>query len=395
VISLTRREASARDAEPKAEPATRIEKTLIALGIDARVVSSTLGDLAEELAERSERDGFVRARLWWVREAIRSLPHMARYGIMYSHRTRVVFAATTVLLAIAASVATRVHAGPPAQIVLDGPTLAGTFVLNDTRSAQIPARIVDDRGHALPSRQLHYVLRSGKGVAVSPTGAVSCTSNTDAVVSASVESIVTSIPVACRIVRELRATRWLTLIAGADARPLPFAASGTDGESVRQLRGAMRVDDSTIAMVDGGRVRPIQPGETTIEVEVARHTARTRVFVHALIEHFTDRTPNQRFVAVLVHVGPAAVQRIAVPVGAFWLTYVPRREGTTTPTIVGDGPIRCTDARGLEGERFSAAEHTRYCTATSAGAAILVSAAGAVIDGALALELEAGPRAAP
>jgi hypothetical protein len=394
VISLTRHEAPARNTESTAQPATRIDGTLIALGIDARVVNSVLGDLAEELAERSERDGFAKARLWWIRETIRSLPHLARHGIMYSHRSRIVFAAATALFATAASVAARVHVGPPTQIVLDGPTLAGALVLNDTRNAQIPARIVDDRGHTLHSRRLHYELLSGEGIAVSPTGAVVCTSNTDAVVSASVESIVTSIPVACRIVRELHAPRWLTLIAGAGARALPFGAIGTDDEPVHQVRGAMRVDDSTIATVLGARVRPIREGETTIEVEVAGHTARTRVFVHAMVEHLTDPTPNQRFVAVPVHVAPGSVQRFAVPVGAFWLTYVPQREGTPAPMIVADGPIRCTNAGEPGADRFSAGEHARYCIAGDAGAAIRVSG-GAAVDGALALELAAGPRSAP
>jgi hypothetical protein len=268
-------------------------------------------------------------------------------------------------------------------------------VINDTRSAQIAARIVDDRGHSLPSRRLHYELRSGEGIAVSRGGAVTCTSNTDAVVSASVESIVRNIPVACRIVRELRATRWLTLIVGTDARPLPFGAMGVDGEPVRQIRGATRVDDSTIVTSDGARVRPLRQGETTIEVEVAGHTARTRVFVHALVEHFTDGTPNQRFVAVPVRVGPRSVQRFAVPVGAFWLTYVPRREATTSPRIVADGPIRCTDARVPGADRFPASEHAKYCVARDRGAAILVSAEGAAIDGALALEVGSGPRTAP
>src|SRR5262245_21518467 len=111
VISVTRREACIRDAKPTAQPATLTEETLIALGIDARVVSSTLGDLAEELAERSERDGFARARLWWVRETVRSLPHLARYGIMHSHRTRIVLAATAAVLVTAVGVARGVHAG--------------------------------------------------------------------------------------------------------------------------------------------------------------------------------------------------------------------------------------------------------------------------------------------
>jgi hypothetical protein len=314
---------------------------------------------------------------------------------MYSLRTRIVFAATTALLATTVRVATRMHAGPPAQIVLDGPTLAGVVILNDTRSAQIPSRVVDDRGHALPSDRLRYELRSGEGIVVSPTGAVTCTSNTDAVVSASVESIVTSISVACRIVRDLRAAPWLSLIAGADARPLPFGAIGIDGKPVRQVRGVTRVDDSTIVASDGALVRPLRPGETTIEVSVAGHTARTRVFVHAMVEHFTDRTPNERFVAVSVRIRPGGVQRFPVPVGAFWLTYVPQREGTTPPTIVAEGAMRCTDAREPGAARFPAGEHARYCIASDRGAAILVSAAGTAIDGALALAAGAAPRAAP
>jgi hypothetical protein len=59
-------------------PSRLIESTLHALGAEPQFRDDLLGDLAEELAVRAERDGRWSARLWYYREAIRAVPHLLR-----------------------------------------------------------------------------------------------------------------------------------------------------------------------------------------------------------------------------------------------------------------------------------------------------------------------------
>jgi hypothetical protein len=59
-------------------PPRLIESSLQALGAEPQFRDDLLGDLAEELAMRAERDGRWSARLWYYREALRAVPHLLR-----------------------------------------------------------------------------------------------------------------------------------------------------------------------------------------------------------------------------------------------------------------------------------------------------------------------------
>lgn len=54
---------------------------LEALGASAEFREPLLGDLAEEFAQRAERDGVPSARRWYYREAVRATPHLLRAGL--------------------------------------------------------------------------------------------------------------------------------------------------------------------------------------------------------------------------------------------------------------------------------------------------------------------------
>lgn len=57
-------------------PPRVVESLLEGLGAGTRFSEPLLGDLAEELALRAERDGVDAARWWYRREALRAAPHL-------------------------------------------------------------------------------------------------------------------------------------------------------------------------------------------------------------------------------------------------------------------------------------------------------------------------------
>lgn len=67
------------------EPPRKTESLLEALGADADFREAMLGDLAEEFAERVDRDGVFAARRWYYREAMRAAPHFLRNWLRGVH----------------------------------------------------------------------------------------------------------------------------------------------------------------------------------------------------------------------------------------------------------------------------------------------------------------------
>src|SRR4051794_16797389 len=86
------------------ERASRLERLLCNLGADPAFVEAVLGDLAEERAARTSTDGASAARLWYAREALRSMPHLVASAVRVSSwRRRATF---MLCLAAVASVMT-------------------------------------------------------------------------------------------------------------------------------------------------------------------------------------------------------------------------------------------------------------------------------------------------
>ncbi|MGZ8377129.1 MAG: hypothetical protein ACXW05_20495 [Gemmatirosa sp.] len=92
---------------PRVRPAKpslpTVEALLRALGADPAFVEAVLGDLAEECAERAARDGVRAARWWYVREAVRSAPHLVRSWRRHAGRHQRARVAACVALGVVAS----------------------------------------------------------------------------------------------------------------------------------------------------------------------------------------------------------------------------------------------------------------------------------------------------
>ncbi len=63
------------------QPPSAFESILKSLGADPYLSEVVLGDLAEEFDQRVAFDGEVEARRWYVKEAIRAVPHLLRNAL--------------------------------------------------------------------------------------------------------------------------------------------------------------------------------------------------------------------------------------------------------------------------------------------------------------------------
>jgi hypothetical protein len=369
------------------------ERFLCAIGIDSDLIEAAVGDLTEEFANRAERDGARAARVWYAREAVRSMPYVILTALRHGGpraRLRLVACLATVLLPFVLTAAMVVlRDGPPVRLAASIADASEGLVVNTMRPIQLPIRAFDRRGHLLESRDVRYRWTSGSPIAISSDGVVACTQRGDAVVTASLGAITTNVDLRCRPVREMRASSWIDFMTGDPARDLPFVAIGVDDLPVMQLRGTARVLDSSVATLVGTTIRPRAIGQASVVVDVGDRTAMMSVIVHEQVASFVGLRPDQRFVAVPVRVAQGDTVHWALPQGAFWLKYLPRNAGEAPPTITVSGAISCSRGNGLNAFRALLDVYVVYCLVRAGGATVDVAhgrLGAQVVEGSLALQ---------
>jgi hypothetical protein len=327
------------------------ERLLRAVGVEPTLVDCVFGDLAEERAERAERYGRALAGLWCVEQVVRSTPHLLVSAYRFggpAARARLCAALGVIALATAGvGAAIALRDGPPARIIPDLANAADGIIVNNVKPVQLPMRVVDKRGRRLESQPVHYAWASGARIAVSPTGEVRCGFAGDAVVRASSGAASTDVFVRCRPVRNIDHSNWVDLLEGAPPTALPFTAIGLNGEPVLQLRGAVRVEDSSVVSYDGSVLRPRKVGHTVVSVEVGDRRVAMSVIVHETVQSFASLRPDQRNVAIPVHLTRGDTVHWVLPPGLFWLKYLPHRASDTPPTITVEGNIACSTGDGI------------------------------------------------
>jgi hypothetical protein len=373
------------------------ERLLATLGVDAMLVDSVFGDLAEERAERSARHGKVLAGLWCVEQIARSTPHLLvsayRFG---GPAARVRFSVALGLVAIATAgvgAAIALRDGPPARIVTDLANAADGIVVNKMKPVQLPMRVLDKRGHRLESEPVQFAWVSGAKISISPTGEVTCGIVGDAIVRVSSGAASADVPVRCRPVERIETSSWVDLVEGDPPTSLTFTAIGLNGKPVLQLRGAIRIDDSTVAAYDGSTVRPKQIGRTLVWVDVGDRTSPMPVIVHERVDSFESLRPDQHNVAMSVRLARGDTIHRALPPGVFWIKYLPRRATETPPTIAVEGPINCSAGEGIKVYRMALEEYGKYCIARP-GASVLVAHGPnglPIVEGSLLLQRLSSP----
>ncbi len=253
-------------------PSSCTERILQNLGAHPAFADSVLGDLAEERAQVATLHGAAAAQWWYVREALRSAPHLLWNAVQYggplgrARGAAMLLAVTLVPTVVLATY--RLSDGPPARLVIGTGDASADLIVNSRRPMQVSSMVFDAAGHALPPTGVRYRWASGAPVEVTPAGIVTCTRPGDASIRASLGAVATTALLRCRPVRDVRAPNVLNLVVGDPSQDVPFEALGPDGRPVKLLAGAMSVGDSSIVTLEGQRIRARVAGQTWVTTQI-------------------------------------------------------------------------------------------------------------------------------
>lgn len=389
MITLLHRERIAKRYSRTEAPVT--ERLFLWLGTDATFLADVFGDLAEERAMRIARDGTRSAQGWYLRECVRSTPHLVQNALKYGGGptlAKLGFFAAALLASL--GIAIFLYLGAPARLLPNAGEVASGIIVNNVDPVYLQMRVLDRTGKEIEAKGLHFRQIGGAPMEIREDGLVGCKSRSDAKVRVTFEKLVTDIDVRCRPVRDLRATVWMDFLVTDSSASLPFVAVGVDGLQVSELRGRIRVADSTVATIDGTTIRPLRQGRTFIDLYIGDRFVRVGVAVHRLVNSFAELRPNDQAVAVTTAVARNDTLRWELPRGVYWIKYLSRRPGEAPPSILVEGDAGCVKDDPLRARIPIRDVYARYCLVRAGGAHVVVAhgAEGSpVVEGALALEV--------
>jgi len=329
--------------EPKANSALVTECVLMALGGDPAFIADLLGDLREEYSYRAARDGVNTARFWYLREMARSTPHLVwnaiRHGTPSARARLAAFILTVVVTFSVLTLAWLTRNGPPASLVVGGGVDSDGIVVNNLGPVPLSMSVLDARGRRLERTEVRYQRISGAPIQVSTRGVIKCTRPGDAIVRASLAPLQRDFVVHCEPVRKIRDAGWGNFVVGGPAGTFTVDAIGLDGKPVTRIAARLRVEDSTIATLDSsGRLRPLRPGQTWIDIEIGDRRAGAFVTVFEPVRTFEALRPDQLWVVAPIRLARGASIRWPLPTGAFFLTFsADSSEAPPTRGFVGLG----------------------------------------------------------
>lgn len=313
---------------PKTNSALLIDRALLALGGDPTFIADLLGDLSEEYTYRAAHEGVYVARLWYVREVVRSTPHLVWNAIRHgTPAARARLAASILAVVVTFSVLTLAwltRNGPPASLLVGGGIESDGIVVNNLGPVQLSMLVLDARGHRLERTDVHYKRVSGAPIQVSTRGVIKCPRRGDAIVRASLVPLHRDFVIHCEPVRKIRDAGWGNFVVGGPAGVFTVDAIGLDGQPVTRIGARLRVKDSTVATLDSsGRLRPLRPGQTWIDIEIGDRRAGSFVTVYEPVRTFEGLRPDQRWLVAPVRLARGASTRWPLPTGVFFLTFSP------------------------------------------------------------------------
>ncbi len=379
------------DAPSTRSDAPATERAFASLGADPAFLADVLGDLVEERVVRTERDGAWSARWWYFRECVRSTPHLLRNAVQHGG------APTLAKLGLIAAIvlgslglALFLYLGAPARLLPNVGEVANGVVVNNIDPVYLQMRVLDRKGKEIEAKGLQFRQIGGAPLQITEEGLVGCNARSDAKVRVTMGRLATDIDVLCRPVRDLRATVWMDFLTGDSSVKLPFVAVGVDGREVSELRGRIRVADSSVATVDGATIRPLRAGRTTIDLNIGDRFVRVGVAVHRVVKAFAELRPTDVAIAVPIAVAQGDTLRWELPRGVYWIKYLSRRPGEAPPSILVEGDAGCVKDDPLRARIPIRDVYARYCLVRAGGAHVVI-AHGAeglpVVEGALALEV--------
>ena len=394
----------------KTNSALLTDRALLALGGDPAFIADLLGDLSEEYTYRAAHDGVYAARLWYVREMVRSTPHLVWNAIRHGTPSARARLAASILAVVATfsvlTVAWLTRNGPPASLVVGGGIDSDGIVVNNLGPVQLSMSVLDARGHRLERTDVRYQRVSGVPIPVSTRGVIKCTRRGDVIVRASLATLTRDFVIHCQPVRKIRDAGWGNFVVGDPAGTLTVDAIGLDGKPVTRIAARLRVFDSTIATVDAsGRLRPLRPGQTSVDMEIGDRVARAEVMVFEPVRTFEGLRPDQRLVVAPIRLPRGASIRWPLPTGVFFLAFsADSSEAPPTRGFVGLGsgsgptvqsPVNMSVAGLITCTRMPELRPSVlwvYCRARAPGATLILTYSGPGVSheivGTLALERE-------
>ena len=343
------------DHSGEGEHASRAERLLCALGADPGFVEAVLGDLAEERAARCVADGPRAASSWYVREALRSSPHLVASAVRvasWSRRAAAMLGLGAVGFAVTFAVRGMLgDGGVPAQLLAAGDSGDGV-VVNNVKPVRLTMQVLDSAGRVLPDTGIRYRWLSGTPVPVTSHGVATCTQSGDAIVGASLGPLTTRLVLRCRPVHRVSMQGGVNLIVGDSPVAVPFRAFDAQGRAVSLLRGEFSVEDSSVATLDvaadGTRlVRARAPGYTRLHIQIGDRSEFTGMNVYERASSPEGIHPGQ-YVATRVELAAGEVRQWHIPAGleTFQLAMRPYGDGKRVPALAIVGANCVT-----EGER--------------------------------------------
>lgn len=361
------------------------------IGLDVDMVDDIAGDFAEECAGLSGPAGIAR-RAWCVGQAVQALPYLAINTLRRGQpRARVrLLSAMSALLFVAASViaAPQFIVGPPARIAADRGFDASDIVINNVEFVQMPLRVLDAYGHTVTKAVIRYEHVSGDRIALSQSGAVSCYERGNAVVRASVDDVTSLVTVRCRPVTRIHTAASHDFLPGDPPHVLRVDAVGADGKVVKELRGSVRIGDTSVAALHGDLLTPRGAGSSRLLIAVGDAYVNVAVNVHEIVDRFDRLAPTQRNVAMRLHIARGDTLRFPVPAGLLWVKWMSRDGGAAHPTIAAEGSGYCHADSEAFTRWLPAGVYGAYCD-VSDGTRIRIALGGggdSVLTGALLLE---------
>jgi len=326
---------SAQASGSRVRGTSYVERLVRAIGADAQVVEDVFGDLAEEYASRIGREGALMARTWYVREVIRSAPHLVDHALRRAAHRHPARLAACLMTAVAVPIAVVLtyQARSVASLAAEGES---GYVLNSVRPVRLPVRVFDARGRLRKSTDVRFRWLSGTSVAISPSGVATCVESGDATVRASLGPLWADLVIHCRPVREVFGPPMLDLVVGDSARDVPFEAVGPDGRLVTLLAGQFAVGDSSVATLDGPRIRARKEGSTWVRARFGESASFTSVHVYERASSPEGVRPGQH-VAVPVHLEFGEMRQWQLPAGDYFLKILPESAAEGRPHLALTG----------------------------------------------------------
>lgn len=210
--------------------------------------------------------------------------------------------------------------GPPARLVAG---VSDTVVVNHRRPVQIPVRVLDPAGHVLSDTGVRFQWTDGLEVPVSAEGIVTCNRSGDATVRATLGLVATSLMVRCRPVRILGVEGPVNLVLGDSARDLPVVALGPDLSPVDLLRMRVIIEDSSVAVMEGQRVRARAPGGTFAEVRAGEQSGGVGIKVYEPVAALDGVGPERQHLAIRLTLRASEQRRYRIPAGEYMLWMLP------------------------------------------------------------------------